>query len=669
MTALLIEIGVEELPAIPLLKAIQTIENRWKTLLDDNGLSTGFKFFYTPRRLVFWHTKIATKQANIQEEYFGPPLKIAFKDKKPTGAALGFAKKCGVNIQELGQNIKNGNEVLYYKKEINGKQTKDLLELMIKELIGSIPFGKMMRWGDRKDSFIRPIRWLGILLGNELVDSELFGVRSALKSYGHRSLSYDPFSYNSSGDYFCKLLKYGIVLDQNERKEKILTEFKALEKKHNIVIEIDKELLFEVVAITEYSTPLLGDFDEAFLVLPQEVIITSMKEHQRYFPVFKNGVLSNHFVVVSNALTDDFSKVIAGNQRVLRPRLADGLFFWHNDLKRGLSNSGLEKITFMKGLGSMQDKVDREVKIGTLLTQYLDLDLESLKKAQSLSKADLMSEMVYEFTELQGLMGYYYAKEKGLSKDIALAIKEQYLPNGEESELPSTQTSALTALSYKLDLLMGLFSIDQIPTGSRDPFALRRAVVGIIKIVNAFDLAFDIKEVYTKLKYLYKDFNYEKYENFFIERMYQHYNEINVSIINAVLGSNDRDLSRLDKKIKALAYIVQNEGFKSNFSTFKRVANIVKDFDINNIYINENLLVLENEKSLYQAYKKIKSQTYNNYKEELNALFSLKDELDNFFESVMVNAEDEKIKNNRNSLIATIYMRFKLIADLKEISI
>ena len=396
-----------------------------------------------------------------------------------------------------------------------------------------------------------------------------------------------------------------------------------------------------------------------------------MKEHQRYFPVFKAGKLTNKFVVVSNAFTDDFSEVVAGNEVVLRPRLADALFFWDNDLKRGLSTEGLEKITFFKGLGSVTDKIARESLIATKLFEMYKLsdNKEYLSKAIGLAKADLMSEMVYEFTELQGLMGGYYALEQGEAQEVATAISEQYLPDGEDSDLPSTKLSAVVAMSIKLDTLLGLFSVQQIPTGSRDPFALRRAVNGLIRIVNEFGFEFDIVESMKELALNYNAIDLEKLENFILERVKRYY-DVNPSVIAAVLASGERDLLALGKKIEALNNLVNSEGFTDVSATFNRVANIVKDLDLQGeLVVDAGLFEEEAEKSLFNSYKDVASVSYASYEEELDALLGLKPQLDNFFTNVMVNAEDEKVKDNRKSLVASIYKSILKIADIKEVSI
>ncbi len=668
---LLIEIGVEELPAVPLLKELKNIEKKYADILEKNLLLGEFEFYYTPRRLVIWHREFKTSQEDSVEEFFGAPLAVAYRDGEPTPAANGFAKKCGVSLDEISTGIKSGKEVLYYKKDVKGKNSTELLPEIINSWINSLEFGKTMRWGSASESFIRPIRWVNVLLGDELVDTELFGVKSKKETFVHRISNFDSLSISGAKEYFKVLKNGGVTLFQEQRREDILNGFSSLEKDNGIQIEVDTDLLDEVVAITEHPTALLGSFDEEFLRLPPEVIITSMKEHQRYFPVFKDGKLLNKFVVVSNALTDDFSKVIEGNEKVLRPRLADGLFFYDNDLKNGLSTDGLEKVAFFKGLGSVADKIGREAKIANLLYERYKSDIkkDDLDRAINLAKADLMSEMVYEFTELQGLMGSYYAIEQGESKEVATAIKEQYLPDGEESDLPSTTMSAIVAMSIKLDTLLGLFSLNQIPTGSRDPFALRRGVNGIIKITHEHNLEFDIDQTMKELATGYSEIDMQKLENFFLERLKQYF-KVNPSIVEAVLASGERELVAMGKKIAALETIVNSEGFSEAFSTFKRVANITKDIDLSqDMSIDVKLFEDKSEEALYSAYRDVTSKKYDSYEEELDALLGLKPELDKFFDEVMVNAKDEAVKNNRKSLVASIYKSILNIADIKEVSV
>ncbi len=678
---LLIEIGVEELPAIPLLKILKNIEKSWENILNEYRLKSDFEFIYTPRRLVLIHNSISLKQEDSITELFGPPLAVAFRDGEVTRAGEGFARKCGVNLDEIGTAKKGGREVLYFKQEKKGELTANLLQDMITKWIASMSFGKMMRWGSRSEEFIRPIRWLQVRLGDDSVGVQLFGVKSDTKTYIHRMVDFNPIEVTSISSYKSVLSNGYVSLYPLDRESKILKEFDELEEREDITIERDQSLLNEVVAITENPKALLGSFDELFLELPPEAIVASMKEHQRYFPVFKDGVLTNKFVVVSNAVTNDYSKVVEGNERVLKPRLSDGLFFYRNDLKRGLVTDGLEKITFMDGLGSLTDKIDREKAIALrLLSLYMDrVEEESSKssaeltmlmeEAISLAKADLTSEMVYEFTELQGLMGYYYAKALGKDKLVYSAIKEQYFPLGDGAELPSSIFSSIVSMAIKLDTLIGLFSVGKIPTGSKDPFALRRAVNGIVRIITKYDLEFKIDNILELVDELYSDYNRDKLIEFIMERINKSLNA-NPSVISAVFASGEMDINKISKKVEALNSIVSNKSFKEQFSTFKRVANISKEVDLDKeLVINVLLFTKAEENELFSSYLSVVSKEYSNYKERLEALFSLKPKLDNYFDEVMVNVDDIKIRENRKNTVASIYKSFKEIADIKEISI
>jgi len=678
---LLIEIGVEELPAIPLLKIVKNIEISWKKLLDEYKLSSDFNFVYTPRRLVLRHEAMPQMQEDSTIELMGPPVAAAFRDGEPTQAALGFARKCGADLSELGRAQKGKTEVLYFKKEEKGAQTDSLLQEMLEKWLASMAFGKMMRWGDRSDEFIRPVRWLQVRLGEYSVPVELFGVQSGTQTCVHRMVSYDAVEVPAIDAYEKVLEEGAVMLEPSQREALILEQFDALEAEHGIVIERDRALLAEVVAITENPKALVGNFDALFLELPPEVIITSMKEHQRYFPVFENGKIANKFVVVSNAYTDDYSKVVAGNERVLKPRLSDGLFFYRNDLKKGLSTEGLEKVQFIDGLGTLADKIKREKHIALrLLGLYMDkleaqtgksaAELEKLMdRAVELAKADLMSEMVYEFTELQGLMGYYYAKALGEDPLVYHAIKEQYMPVGEGAELPGSLFSAIVAMSIKLDTLLGLFSVGKIPTGSKDPFALRRAVNGIVRIVTDNDIPFHIDDMLTLLKGEYAPFDTDVLKAFILERINKSL-DANPSVIAAVLASGELDINGIAKKVAALNEIVSSDEFKEQFATFKRVANISKDVDLDgDLSIDISLFKEDAEVSLYNAYEKVLNGEYPDYKTRLEALFGLKRELDAYFDDVLVNAEDEDLKRNRLHMIASIYKTFRDIADIKEITV
>ncbi|KIM10637.1 MAG: glycyl-tRNA synthetase subunit beta [Sulfuricurvum sp. PC08-66] len=679
LQSLLVEIGVEELPAIPFLKELPNIEAKWLKILEEARLQGDFEFYYTPRRLVLWHREFLTQQPDATEEFFGAPLSVAYKDGEPTQAALGFAKKCGVDISHVSSTTKEGKEVLYFSKTVAGRPSKELLASMLKAFIESLNFGKSMRWASNSEQFIRPIRWLSVILGHEVVPCELFGVTSQAFTYAHRQHSFEPLSFNGPKAYFEVLEGGKVSLFSQQRREKILQDFAQLEKMHGVKIEIDKGLLDEVVAITEHPTAVMGSFDATFLTLPSEVIVTSMREHQRYFPVYANGALTHHFVVVSNALATDFGQIVAGNERVLRARLSDALFFYQNDLSRGLQSKGLDRVVYMNGLGSLADKVEREKAIATLLLEYhatfftqgLALThaqiLALVERFFTINKADLLTEMVYEFTELQGIMGSYYAKAQGEHPLIVTAMNEQYLPNGEASALPSTLFGALVAMSVKTESIMGLFSIEQIPTGSRDPFALRRAANGLLQIALTFKIPLSIDTLLGSADAIFGNFDTKALRLFIFDRLYSLY-AVNPSIIKAVLASGESDIVVIDQKISALNTLVATEDFREFVSLFKRVANISEDAP-RNLTIDTNAFIEPIEHELYKAFAQIETQSYATISDKLDALYGLRSLLGRYFENVMVNAQDETLRNARKGLIGAIYGAFRDIADIKEIAL
>ncbi|WP_299547416.1 glycine--tRNA ligase subunit beta [uncultured Helicobacter sp.] len=673
---LLLEIGTEELPAIPFLAELPNIKNKFQKILEANRLNCAFEFYYTPRRLVIIAKEFPNLQSAETLEFFGPPLSIAYKDNAPTQAALGFFKKCGIDPKNAQIIQKDGKEILYCQKNAEQLSSSALLEAIVKEFLESLNFGKTMRWGSLKESFIRPISWILCLLDSKLTPLKLYGIEAKAQTYVHRNISFEPFDVSSLESYLQTLEDNGVILDQNARKNRILKAITEIEKTQNLQVEIDQDLLNEVVAITEYPTALFGEFSAHFLELPAPCIITSMKVNQRYFATYKNNKLHHGFILVSNTLSKNPKEIIAGNIKVLRARLEDALFFYHNDLKNGFMPEKLKEVTFVEGLGSMWDKTERERLIVRVLgdlfkenlqkeEQNLGLTFEILDQASLLSKADLMSEMVYEFTELQGIMGYYYAKALRYEDRVALAIKEQYLPNSEESALPSNLTSAIIALAYKLDNLLGLFSVGKIPSGSRDPFALRRAANGIIKIVLHFRLPFHLREVLQTLKKSYKDFDIDTLENFILERLDSTL-EFNPSLLRAVLATNERDLVQIFQKLVALDSALKNQDKQLLTQTFKRLANITKEVDLTGeLPIKEDKLLASEEIELYNSFKLCKS---NDYTKHLESLLSLSPILERFFDKVLVNAPDEDFKNNRKHLIARIYKEFLSIADIKEIS-
>ncbi|MDE5591784.1 MAG: glycine--tRNA ligase subunit beta [Helicobacter sp.] len=675
VTSLLLEVGVEELPAIPFLSELPNIRDKFTKILKDYRLDCKFEFFYTPRRLVILSYNLPLKQEIQTLEFFGPSLEIAYKDGKPTQAALGFFKKSGILEEESSTISKGGKEVLYCKRQAPSLDSKELLQEILKEFLQSLNFGKTMRWGSYKESFIRPISWILACLGDEFIPLTLYGVCSQNHTFIHRNISYAAIEVASIEDYFQVLERGKVILDQNQRRSMILKQINVIEEKHSIEVEVDKDLLEEVVSITEYPTALFGKFDARFLEIPDPCIITSMKVNQRYFPTYMQNKLYHGFVMISNSLSEDDTLIIHGNTKVLRARLEDALFFYHNDLKHGLHPEKLQKINFVEGLGSMWDKTQREREIAKKLVMFfqdrleISKDLTIIDKAIELSKADLLSEMVYEFTELQGIMGFYYTKHLGYPLEVSLAIKEQYLPNSEESKIPSNIVSAIVALSHKLDNLLGLFSLNKIPTGSKDPFALRRSANGIIKILLHFKLPFNLRDSFEALSPLYRKFDLGLLEDFILDRL-QSILACNPSLLRAIVSTNERDLVKICQKLEALNASFSHQDKTLLTQTFKRLANITKEVTLDSdLPIDEERLVATEERELYERFKEIQNKDFKeDYEAYLQALLSLSTILDRFFDKVLINAPDVAFRNNRKHLVGRIYRAFLTIADIKEIS-
>jgi len=671
---LLIEIGVEELPAIPFLKERANIAPKWRAVLEANRINSDFRFEFSPRRFVLFHEDFPQRGDDAQIVSTGAPKSVALKDGAWSPAALSFAKKCGISESELEFRQIGGKEVLYHAAVQKGRDSREILGEMIEEFLRSLNFGRAMRWGSGEFEFIRPIRSIACVLGGQNVDFEIYGVRSAAAFFPHRKFGYEAIKFKDAADYFALLERNGVILSEQKRKDKILSEFANLEKKHGFKIEVDPALLDEVTAITEYPTALLGSFERDFLSVPKEVIITSMKENQRYFPVFEDKNLSNHFVVVSNAITDDDELVVRGNEKVLRARLSDAMFFWKSDLQAEFSPEKLKQISYMQALGSVYDKQVRELAVAKALSADYATHIEAeigkkdfsldVENAVMFSKADLSSTMVGEFSELQGIMGSYYAAHAGLADHVCRAIREQYLPIGEDSELPSGVFSSVIAIAMKFETLLGLFSINKVPSGNKDPYALRRAATGLIKILLNQRLSFDANTLAQKLAPNYKKFDISKLLDFIKDRLYGIFDEINPSVIKACIASGENDLLRLSKAIKALGEIAAAADFGENFATFKRLANIIKDEKIG--AVDENLFEHDAERALNAAFRAIKLNE-NDVSGYLRSLFGLKGVIDDFFDNVMINVQDVKIRANRIANIGQIYRAFLQFADIKEI--
>ncbi|GAA9681848.1 glycine--tRNA ligase subunit beta [Helicobacter pylori] len=695
---LLVEILVEELPAQALLNEYKEMPKKLHALFQKRTLEVGnIEIFYTPRRLCLLVKDFPLLTQETKEEFFGPPVKIACNHQDKTqglnALGLGFYQKLGLKDHQHFQTaFKNNKEVLYHAKIHEKEPTKDLIMPIVLEFLEGLNFGKSMRWGNVEKSFIRPIHNICVLFNGENfngIEVKEYGFKTKQATKAHRQEGFDFIQVDSPKAYFEVLEKNHVILDPKKREAKILQEIKELETKHRIIVEIDRDLLDEVVAITEYPSALLGEFDKAFLKLPSEIITTSMKENQRYFAAFnqksqESPTLHNGFIVVSNAINKDKQKIIAGNQKVLKARLSDAVFFYENDLKKPLDNAPLESVVFVQGLGTLKDKMEREAIIAQYLTQKyapslnmsLEKALELVSRAVRIAKADLLSEVVYEFSELQGIMGYYYALKQNENELVALSLKEQYLPASENAPLPSSVFSSIVALSLKLDSLFSLFSVGKIPSGSKDPFALRRLSFGLLKIVAhyglGFDLKADLKNLFEKVG-VYQSFDLEILEKFLLER-FNNLIDCNPSIIRSVLNTNERDIVKIIQKVKALKRFLDDPKNAQKkellFSTFKRLANINKDRNPNEsseFFIS--LFKEPQEHALFEAFNAIKTSAFESLDSKIEAYFGLHAPLEEYFKSVLVMDKDIEIQKNRKNFLWGVYQSFLEIGDIKEIAI
>ncbi|WRF53215.1 glycine--tRNA ligase subunit beta [Helicobacter pylori] len=695
---LLVEILVEELPAQALLNEYKEMPKKLHALFQKRALEVeNIEIFYTPRRLCLLIKDFPLLTQETKEEFFGPPVKIACNHQDKTQGlnelGLGFYQKLGLKDHQHFQTaFKNNKEVLYHAKIHAKEPTKDLIMPIVLEFLEGLNFGKSMRWGNVEKSFIRPIHNICVLFNGENfndIEVKEYGFKTKQATKAHRQEGFDFIQVDSPKAYFEVLEKNHVILDPKKREAKILQEIKELETKHNIIVEIDRDLLDEVVAITEYPSALLGEFDKAFLKLPSEIITTSMKENQRYFAAFnqksqESPTLHNGFIVVSNAINKDKQKIIAGNQKVLKARLSDAVFFYENDLKKPLDNAPLESVVFVQGLGTLKDKMEREAVIAQYLTQKyasslnmpLEKALELVGRAVRIAKADLLSEVVYEFSELQGIMGYYYALKQNENELVALSVKEQYLPASENAPLPSSVFSAIVALSLKLDSLFSLFSVGKIPSGSKDPFALRRLSFGLLKIVVhyglGFDLKADLKNLFERVG-VYQSFDLEVLEKFLLER-FNNLIDCNPSIIRSVLNTNERDIVKIIQKVKALKRFLDDPKNAQKkellFSAFKRLANINKDRNPNEsseFFIS--LFKEPQEHALFEAFNAIKTSAFESLDSKIEAYFGLHAPLEEYFKSVLVMDKDVEIQKNRKNFLWSVYQSFLEIGDIKEIAI
>lgn len=679
---LLLEIGTEEVPAhfmpgiLAQLKEKATAKFQEMRLDFDEVTTLG-----TPRRTALLVKNLAETQQGASSEYKGPSTAIAFdKDGNPTKAAIGFARGKKVDVADLV--VKDG--YVYAVSSEEGKQTVELLPTLLKELVEGLNFPKNMRWGDLDFRFVRPLRWLVALYDEEVIDFTVANVTSGRVSRGHRFLSEGDFTINKASDYEQACKDAFIIVDQEKRRDIIKAQIEEIAKAHNGHAEITEDLLEEVIYLVEYPTALCGTFEDKYLKLPKEAVMTPMRDHQRYFPVLDdNNNLLPLFITVRNGGDYCLDKVQHGNERVLRARLADAQFFFDEDRKHSLYDyvEKLKTVVFQEGLGTIYDKANRLAELSAFIGEKVnatEAEIKTTKRAAILAKADLVSAMVCEFTELQGIMGREYALLDGEGQEVATAIYEHYMPRFAGDAEPASVAGRLVSLADKMDNIVATFSRGLVPTGSQDPFALRRQALGIVHTIIEANYTISISEIADKAMDLLNITDSEKraeiqknVAEFFTLRLKNVLsdNDVRYDIIDAVLENAD-EVAGTYAKACVTAQEIASGVLNDAIQAFVRVGNISKKAE-NNV-INEALFTLDEEKALYNIYvavaKDVETALNNkDYKTAIDKMQELTAPINNFFDNVMVMDKDEQIKNNRLALLKNIDTLIKSVADFGKI--
>lgn len=681
---LLFEVGVEELPSRFVSSTLQQIKSNLTKMLSENRIDFNeIDTYGTPRRLTFIVKGISDRQSNLEEEVKGPSKKIALDaDGNFTKPALGFMKSKGIKEEDVIFKTIGKDEYIFGTIRQEGKETSEVLKSILPEAVKSVTFPKAMRWGGKNMRFARPIRWIVTLLNDNVLNFDLEGIQSSNITKGHRFLGESEFEVNSLEDYLNKLEKNYVILDQDRRKEIIRNQCIEVAKSLNGEVELDEDLLEEVTHLVEYPTAFYGEFNEDYAKLPKEVVTTPMKQHQRYFPVVKDGKLLPNFIAVRNGDDYRIDKVKAGNEKVLVARLEDALFFYKEDTKKGLETyiEKLKSVVFQAKLGTIYDKSLRIEKLSSDIIDLLNLnnDKEDTIRAAKLCKADLVTSMVFEFTELQGIMGREYAKVSGENETVSEAIFEHYLPRFAGDILPKTNSGIILSLADKLDSISGFFAIGIQPTGSQDPYALRRQALGILNIL--MDSKIDVSlETLVKLSldnYSNLEFNKEDVINsimeFFKERIKNLFRDLGIryDVIDAVLSSNIDDISDMHLRAIELNNWLDKDELVEMLTAFNRVSTLAQKSESSKV--DKDLLKEEAEINLYNEFKNTKEKVDTllkdkKYSEALDSFASLRQSIDYMFDSVMIMDKDESIKNNRLGLLKQIYDTMLSICDLSKI--
>jgi glycyl-tRNA synthetase beta chain len=683
---LLIEIGTEELPP----KALRGLALAFADEMDKGLVSAGLlpdkvHVYAAPRRLALLIKSLPVTQADRESARRGPALAAAFDDEGcPTQAAVGFAKSCGVEVEALDQLETKKGSWLSYRVLEKGQATVQLVPELVRKSLAALPIPKRMRWGDRDAEFVRPVHWVVLLFGDEVIEAEILGVKSDRYTRGHRFHHPQPIYLAEPESYLPLLETEGYVLaDYAARREAIRAQVIEQGKALGGKALIDDDLLDEVTALVEWPVAISGQFDTDFLQVPSEALISSMQDHQKYFPVVdKAGKLLAHFITVANLVSKDPAQIKAGNERVIRPRLADAAFFWNQDRKQTLAEraDGLRTMVFQKKLGTLFDKQERVAELAGTIATLIQSDTAQAQRAARLCKCDLLTNMVYEFPELQGTMGRYYALHDGEPATVADAIEQHYLPRFAGDELPTNGVGQAVALADRLDSLIGIFAIGQHPSGVKDPFALRRAALGVVRICIEQALDLDLEKVLNSAASAF-DIQLdaaaavEPVFSYVMDRLQGYYQDqgVEVDLIDAVLATRPRNLLDIDRRIQACRAFRLLPEAESLAAANKRISNILKktDQDIPD-QVDTARLSDDAEKQLAGELEKMNTAVVplmdaGDYTPALTQLAGLRNSVDAFFDQVMVMVDDDALRANRLALLKSLAGLFLRVADLSRL--
>ncbi len=680
---LLIEIGTEELPPKALLSLSESLRDEFAAQLKKATLPHGaIEVFATPRRLALLIHDLPDRQADRSLEKLGPALQAAFNaDGSASKAAEGFAKSCGVTVAELQQKQDGKVTKLIHVSQQAGDTTVNLVPTMVKDALAALPIAKRMRWGSTRDEFVRPVHWVVLLYGTEVIKTTIMGVQTSAETRGHR-FHHPANIHLNSPDFYLRLLRGQgkVIASFDERRAEVRKQVEEQALNLGAHAEIDEALLDEVTSLVEWPVALTGRFDESFLAVPQEALISAMKGHQKCFHLLAaDKSILPYFITLSNLASRDPAQVIAGNEKVIRPRLADAAFFYSQDKKQTLASrtEKLKTVVFQQELGTVYEKSQRVKVLALHIAVQLQADPGLVARAAELGKCDLMTSMVYEFAELQGIMGYHYATHDGEPAEVAQALNEQYMPRFAGDELPTTVTGLVVALAERLDTITGMFGIGQPPTGSKDPFALRRAALGVLRIiiekqlplnlVACVDIAaanFPNMKNGAQTRAAVLDFIFERLRALYADK------GVNTDVFMAVDAVRPTSPLLFDARITAVSHFIKLPAAQSLAAANKRVSNILQKSDQTNIGIVDNVLLQESaERALANSLQQVISQVEpllaaHRYTEALASMASLQVHIDAFFEQVMVNTEDEGLRLNRLALLSSLRQLFLRVADI-----